>query len=107
MVTAIMTKIETSIDQLVIQGVTIGIIYSISDLGDYMVEIRHHDQRYFVGSKTEPDKYGNLGEAKMAARSHGAVKLFLALSKTYEETEVAKDSVTRQQDKFDYMAIDP
>lgn len=88
--------------------IPIGIIYSISDLGDYIVEVRHYDQHKFVGNNGEPTRYGNLASAKAAARSHGAVKLFLALSKTYEETESNKDSrVDQKHDKFDYMPLDP
>lgn len=82
-------------------------IYSISDLFAYIVEIRHHHQSYIIGNRSEPDKFHNLSDAKNAAKSHHALKCFLALDKTYQE--VASDlhfCSHKEEGRYDYVALD-
>ncbi len=80
------------------------IIYTISDLAVYIVEVCYEDQCYFIKkSKEEIEQYGNLKDAREAALAHHAEEAFLALDTTYEEMEPLSDSKKRA--RFDYMPI--
>lgn len=86
------------------------IIYSISDLGEYIVEIRFNNQQYYIGKEKAPDRFANLGQAKEAARAHNAEQGFLALSKTYQEVEADNKSQTdtmeaESSQRFDYLPL--
>lgn len=103
MVTFSISQCEKPIDE----NQRTAIIYSISEAGEYIVEIRYHNQQYFIGDEQAAEKFSNLGSAKAAALAHNAEKAFLALSKTYQEVEA--DSVSQNQQshtRFDYVPIE-
>lgn len=79
------------------------IIYSISDLAEYLVEIRHHNENYFVSANGEPKRFGNLSEARRTALAHEAEEGFLALNKTYQEVDGSK---INDNSRYDYMHLD-
>lgn len=81
------------------------IIYSIGEIGEYIVEIRYKHQQYYIEKDNKPERFGNLGEAKAAAREHNVTQGFLALSKTYEETDAVDVSQYDNANRFDYMPV--
>lgn len=98
------SQTENPIDE----NVRTAIFYSISDIGEYLVEIRHHNQQYFISHGTDPDRFGNLGEAKRAALKQHAEQAYLALDKTYEEVEVSTSTTAKPADQsrhFDYVPV--
>lgn len=99
MSTASISQLEISLDH----NIPTAIVYSVSDLAVYMVEIRHQDKAYFVSHKEEPQKFGNLGEAILAARAHKAEQAFLALDKTYQEVEAGS---SQTGNRYDYMPLE-
>lgn len=97
------SQCEKSIDE----NQRTAIIYSISEAGEYIVEIRYQNQQYFIGDEQAAEKFGNLGSAKAAALAHNAEKAFLALNKTYQEVEASNVDQNKQPDtRFDYVSIE-
>jgi hypothetical protein len=100
-----MNKLSISqIEQPINENIPTAIIYSICEIGDYIIEIRHHYKSYFVGSP-EINRFGNLADAKQAARDHHAQQGYLALNKTYQETEISSKTLSKNQHRFDYLLI--
>lgn len=85
------------------ESIPTAIFYSISDLAEYIVEIRHQSKRYFINDKQEPMRFQNLNEAKRVALEHKAERGFLALNKTYQELD---GTSTSQTNRFDYVGVD-
>ena len=83
----------------------IAIIYSVDELFCYIVEIRKNNESYLVGSEINPEKFGNLEEARRACIKHKAEKGFLALSKTYEEVDASSDNAPFLSDRYDYIPV--
>ncbi len=81
------------------------IIYTISDLAVYIVEICYENECYFIKkNKEEIEQYGNLDNAREAACTHHAEAAFLALDTTYEEMGTSSEDV-KNTARFDYMPI--
>jgi len=81
------------------------IIYSIDDLGSYIVEIHYHGNKFYVGSKNNPRQFLNLADAKEAALKNRATVTFLALSKTYEQMDMHASYIKESAQRFDYIRI--
>ncbi len=81
------------------------IIYSINDIGEYIIEIRHQQENYFVTRGKEPEKFGNLADAKTAAHKQAVEITFLALHKTYQEVEADKTGRADEASQFDYLPL--
>ena len=99
MVTESISQTEKQINE----NISTAIFYSISDLAEYIVEIRYQQKRYFINDDNEPKRFGNLSEAKRVALEHKAEKGFLALNKTYQELDGTDTSKTS---RFDYVSVE-
>lgn len=97
------TKSISQMEKTVDENICTAIFYSISELAEYIVEIRHQKNQYFINNKQEPLRFGNLSEAKRVALEHKAEKGFLALNKTYQELDGTNTSDTN---RYDYVSVD-
>jgi hypothetical protein len=80
------------------------IIYSIEDLGHYIIQIWNHNKKYYIGDDA-PIQYANLADARKAAKAHQAEVAYLALSKTYEEVDSTTENLQDQIKHHDYMLL--
>lgn len=94
---------EMPIDEQVVTA----IIYSISDLLTFTVEIRHQGKSQFIEDKIHSCKhFQNLDDARAAALARGAQKHFLALNRTYHEVSVNEDLPNQKEmHRYDYVAL--
>lgn len=83
----------------------IAIIYSVDDLFEFIVEIHCQGNSYFIGKAKQPDKFGNLEDATTASRDHKVEEAYLALSKTYQETDSTTDYPNRSSSRYDYQKV--
>jgi len=82
------------------------IIYSVDDLFVYIVKITYGDEYHYISSrKNEPIQFGNLEEARKAVLKEKVEKAYLALSKTYEETDIQSCPANKDDDRYDYSLI--
>lgn len=82
------------------------IIYSVDDLFVYIVKITAGDKCHYISSrKNEPIQFGNLEEARLAALKEKVEKIYLALSKTYEEIDIKSCPMNKNDDRYDYLPI--
>ena len=82
------------------------IIYSVDDLFVYIIKIIAGEQSYYISSKEgKPIQFGNLEEAREAALKEKAEEAYLALSKTYEETDIKGRPLMKHEDRFDYSQM--
>ena len=98
------SQIENPIDE----NIKTAIFYSISDLGDYLVEIRYQNEHYFLLENGKSKQFQNMASARKAALQHGAEQGFIALSKTYQEVEAETLPITssKQENRYDYIKTD-
>lgn len=92
------SQIEKPIDE----NKRTAIFYSISDIAELLVEIRHHGKYYFISTHNKPKRFGNLGEAISAALDHAAEDGFLALNNTYQEVD---SNLITNNKRYDYVHI--
>jgi len=83
----------------------VAIIYSLDDLFAYIVKICHHKTSYYVGNNNQPEKFGNIGEAKKACRTHKAEEAYLALSNSYQELDSTTDDPNNPMPRYDYQKV--
>lgn len=82
----------------------VAFIYNITDIGEYIVEIFYNDESYFIKNElNENTRFLNLADAKTAAKDENAEECYLAVNRTYQETE---SNVSENCHKrYDYMPI--
>lgn len=103
-----MTNLSISQSEMPIdENVKTAFVYSISDLFSYTVEIRYKNQSYFIlNDQKESKLFGNLEDAKKAAKNEGSELAYLALDKTYQEVEA--DNIKPRDfhhKRYDYQKI--
>lgn len=82
----------------------VAIIYNITDIGEYIVEIFHNEISYFIkNGSNENMRFQNLADAKSAAKNENSEECYLAVNKTYQEIESSTDENCHK--RFDYMPI--
>lgn len=82
------------------------IIYSTDELLFYIIEIHYQDNHYFLREKNRQlQQFGNLDDARNAAKQEGAEEAFLGLSNTYEEVDSTTDREPVSRKKYYYMPI--
>lgn len=86
------------------------VIYTVDEIGTYLVEVRHLNDQYFISNKNFPVSFSNLSEALKAARHEGIAQAFLALSKTSEEVGLDRASIDPKirshQYQYDYLKLE-
>lgn len=90
------------------QGVRTAVIYNVPEIAEYIVEINDDNEHFFIENSGENVRYGNLADAIAAARRNNVAECYLALSKTYEETESETSSSTSHptnKKRFDYLPL--
>ncbi len=82
----------------------VAIIYNITDIGEYIVQIFHNEISYFIKKGANQNtRYQNLADAKDAARNENSEECYLAVNRTYQEIE--SSSSEHSNKRFDYMPI--
>lgn len=79
------------------------IVYTVDELFYYIIEIHYQDKSYFIGEDNNPDKFGNMEDVVKACHKNKVEKAYIALSKTYQETDLVTDQLGLS--RFDYMPI--
>ncbi|WP_367607295.1 hypothetical protein [Legionella sp. W05-934-2] len=79
---------------------SIGLIYSRSDLHQYLVELIDHKKCHYIHKGNDLKSYDSVEEAVRCARQKGAVKCYLCLDNTYDEC--GADLVSQ---RFSYLPI--
>lgn len=64
---------------------SIGLIYSRSDLHQYLVELIDHKQSHYIHQGKDLKSYYSVEDAVKGARRKGAEKFYLCLDNTYDE----------------------
>ena len=80
------------------------IIYSVDHLFSYTIEIKEGDKSYYIKNKDEIRTFGNMEDARQAAIKENVQEAYLALSKTYEETDLSTCHANHQ-DRYDYSPV--
>lgn len=80
---------------------SIGLIYSRSDLHQYLVELIDHKQSRYIHKGSDLKAYHTVEEAVKHARRQGAVKCFLCLDNTYDEC-----GACAMPQRFSYLPIE-
>lgn len=78
----------------------IGLIFSISDLGKYFVEILKDGESNHILYNKELKTFLNLSDAKNTALKLGCDELYICLDNTYDEC-----AFNKTMDNFSYMPI--
>jgi hypothetical protein len=90
------------------ENIRTAVIYNVPEIAEYIVEIIDNDEHFFIEENGNNVRYGNLDEAISAARSYHPEQYYLALSKTYQETEAEASASTphpANKKRFDYMPL--
>ena len=82
-----------------------GIIYSVDELFMYVVKIYYENENYYVEKDGEPEKFGNLDDAKKACLKHKTEEIYLALSNTYDELHPATDTPKNPPPRYEYQKL--
>ena len=86
-------------------NVKTAIIYSIENLYAYIIEIKEGNKHYYISSKGEPLKFGNMEEARGAILKENVKEAYLALSKTSVESDLSSAKINNYADSYDYSPI--
>jgi hypothetical protein len=89
-------------------GVRTAVIYNVPEIAEYIVEINDAHEHFFIEKNGENVRYGNLSDAIAAARRNHVIQCYLALSKTYQETESAASTSNAHpanKKRFDYLPL--
>lgn len=79
------------------------IVYAVDELFYYIVEIHHQKKSCYIGNDNMPDKFGNMEDVVKACHKHKVKQAYIALSKTYQETDLTTDQ--QELSRYDYMPI--
>ena len=80
---------------------SIGLIYSRSDLHQYLVEVIDHKKSHYIHKGKDLKSYHSVEDAVRNARRKGAMKCYLCLDNTYDEC----GTCTMSQ-RFSYLPIE-
>ena len=79
---------------------SIGLIYSRSELNQYLVELVDHKQCYYIHKGKDIKAYHSVDDAVKSAHKKGAQKCYLCLDNTYDECGAEMTSK-----RFSYLPI--
>ncbi|HRD69490.1 MAG TPA: hypothetical protein PK657_05045 [Legionella sp.] len=78
------------------------LIYSISELNEYLVEVFSADSIEYLRKGNQILKFQSVNDAVRGAKHHGAKNFYLCIDNTYDEC----GSMTPQE-SFSYLSISP
>ena len=78
----------------------IGLIYAVSDLGEYYVEVLHQGQEQSIFSENDIRMYASISAAKQFMSSQGCRQCYVCLDNTYDEC-----GCDANNDRFCYMLV--
>jgi len=96
------------IDKALQENGLIGVIYSKSDAGEYTIQIFENGKHVSLeGSPNDKKRFASLHAAKLALKSHGVNKAYMALDNVYDEFGHLdfEDHQSSNKSRHDYMPI--
>lgn len=81
---------------------TVGLIYSRSELHQYLVELIDHKKNHYLHKGKKLASFDSVNDALIGARKQGAREFYLCLDNTYDEC--GADPIER---RFCYMQVFP